>query len=647
MHKRKLVTPRVVGMAMLLMGVPALGILASDGATPAGDATTTPPAASATNSRASANEQITTLKQQMALQQKQLEQMQKALEEQKRLLEQLTNPAPATEQAAQPPKPAAGTQQAAQPAKPAAGTEQAAQPAQPPKPAKSAVATEQADQTHTTSLGEVASTSPMIPQSQAKVENAAIPAPSGQKSAMDTETSPLQIHLGSATITPVAFMDFTSVFRTKVTNGSIATNFGSVPYASTGASTLPYTANLSEFRLSTENSRLGLRVDADVKGAHVMGYMEADFHGNNAASVAVSTNSNTLRERVYWVDLNTGKFEILGGQTWTLLTPGRTGISPLPADIFYSQDVDVNYQLGLVFGRIPELRFVYHPTNQWAFAVALDSPDQYIGGNGGTSATLVTLPTESAFSTFTSQLDNSANTLATPNLAPDIIAKLAFDPTKHAHFEIGGIERTFKVYYPGSAATSTFPAVAATTYRTEGAGGFLNMNFEVARGFRLLTNNFWSEGGGRYIYGLAPDLVVRSNGSLSPVHSGSTVSGFEATAKNTMIYGYYGGILILRDTALDQNGTTQMGYGYSLGSASAATDQSQNRNIQEFTLGFNQTFWKNAKYGALNFMGQYSYLSRSPFLVAAGTPTNASLNMLFFNLRYTLPGSAPTMGKVY
>ena len=109
---------------------------------------------------------------------------------------------------------------------------------------------------------------------------------------------------------------------------------------------------------------------------------------------------------------------------------------------------------------------------------------------------------------------------------------------------------------------------------------------------------------------------------------------------------------IERNTALDQNGTTPIGYGYSLpgatlSSAQVATQQSQNRNFQEFTFGFNQTLWKNAKYGALNFMGQYSYLTRSPFLVGAGSPTNANLNMLFFNLRYTLPGSAPTMGKPY
>jgi hypothetical protein len=448
------------------------------------------------------------------------------------------------------------------------------------------------------------------------------------------EASPLQFHIGTATIIPVAFMDFTSVYRNHDTNGSIGTNFGSIPYASTTA----YAPNLSEFRLSSENSRIGFRVDADVKGAHVIGYMEADFHGNNATNVAVATNSNTLRERLYWVDVNTGHFELLGGQTWSLITPGRVGISPLPADVFYSQDIDLNYQAGLVFGRIPELRFVYHPTKQVAFAIALDSPDQYVGGYGGSGS--IVLPSAlNTSSTYQGELDyGSGNTLSTPNRAPDIIAKLAFDPVKRVHFEFGGMARSFKVYYPGVAATSTAAAIPASTFSAEGAAGFLNFSVEPVKGFRLLTNNYWSDGGGRYIYGQAPDLIAHADGSISLIHSGSTVTGFEATYKKTQIYAYYGGIYIGRNTAIDTNGKP-VGYGYT------GSGNSQNRIVQEATVGFNQTFWKSAKYGAVNFMGQYSYLTRSPWYVASGAPLNANISMLFFNLRYTLPGSAPTMGK--
>ena len=132
-----------------------------------------------------------------------------------------------------------------------------------------------------------------------------------------------------------------------------------------------------------QNSRVGFRVDAMVKGAHVIGYMEADFLGNNPTNVLVSSDSNTMRSRVYWVDVAKDSWEVLGGQTWSLITPGRTGISPLPQNLFYSQDIDVNYQAGLVWGRIPEFRLVYHAGDKAAIAIALDNPEQYVGGSSG------------------------------------------------------------------------------------------------------------------------------------------------------------------------------------------------------------------------------------------------------------------------
>src|SRR5882762_684081 len=97
-----------------------------------------------------------------------------------------------------------------------------------------------------------ASTSSMLPQEKAE------------------EVSPLQIRIGSAYITPVGFMDFTGVFRSHTGGSGIGTNFGSIPYGNV------FQNNLSEFRWSMQNSRIGFRVDAMVKGAHVIGYMESD-----------------------------------------------------------------------------------------------------------------------------------------------------------------------------------------------------------------------------------------------------------------------------------------------------------------------------------------------------------------------------------
>lgn len=309
--------------------------------------------------------------------------------------------------------------------------------------------------------------------------------------------SPLQLKIGSAYITPVGFMDFTSVWRNHDSGNGIATNFASIPYG-----TNTFQTNLSELRFSSQYSRIGFRVDALVKGAHVIGYMESDFLGNSPDNLAVSTNSNTLRSRLYWADIRKVSWEVLAGQTWSLITPNRSGISPLPGDIFYTQNVDADYQAGLVFARVPEVRFTYHPSQKAAISVALDSPEQYMGGAAGGGQ--ITLPAALAPIYAGGELNNGSSGLGVPNRAPDVITKLALDPSKRLHFEVGGVLRSFRLYNP----------TTDNHFTATGGGGFLNLRFEVARGLSLLTNNFWSDGGGRYIFGQVPDLMVRADGSL-------------------------------------------------------------------------------------------------------------------------------------
>jgi hypothetical protein len=442
------------------------------------------------------------------------------------------------------------------------------------------------------------------------------------------QENPLQIRVGTAYITPVGFMDFTGVWRNHTVGSGIGTNFAGIPYGTV------FQNSLSEARFSMQNSRIGFRVDAMVKGAHVIGYMESDFLGNNPGNVAVTSNSNTLRSRLYWVDVRKGAWEVLGGQTWSLITPGRTGISPLPGDLFYSQVIDVNYQSGLTWGRIPELRLVYHPSPKAALAVALDSSEQYVGGSAG--APQITLPaafasaTQFSLTAGNAEFNNGATTLNVPNVAPDVIVKAAFDPLARVHFEVGGLERQFKLWNP-----TTFVTHSAT-----GAGGFLNFNVGIFKGFRLITNTFYSDGGGRYIFGEVPDLVMRTDGSPSPIHAASTVDGFEYTKGNSFFYAYYGGIYVPANVVIDTTGKP-VGYGWQ----GAGAPSSQNRVIHEGTFGLNQTMWKDARYGALTLMGQYSYLTRDPWAVAADAPRQALTNMVFLNLRYTLPGSAPNLER--
>src|ERR1035441_3121460 len=126
---------------------------------------------------AAPNPEIERLKTQLAAQQEQIDQLRRTLEEQKRVLDQASQPKPP-------------------------------------------------------SLSQVASTTAIIPAGDvAPVLHPGLAAAlSTPQSASDEPASPLQIKIGTATITPVGFMDFTGVFRSADGGSSIEPNFGSTPY---------------------------------------------------------------------------------------------------------------------------------------------------------------------------------------------------------------------------------------------------------------------------------------------------------------------------------------------------------------------------------------------------------------------------------
>lgn len=532
---------------------------------------------------------IELLKAKLAEQQKQIEVLRQSVDAQQKLIERLTTPAA---------RPA--EQAASQPAAQASGFTRAG----------GAVAS---------ATGALPDLSPVAPSPKYPVQDP----PQGAAT-----SSPLQIQIGNVTIMPVGFMDATAVWRNEAPGSGIGSSFGSIPFSNAVPG-----GKLDEMRFSPQNSRLGFRVDGDWKGYRFIGYNEFDFLGTSGSNaIGVTNGAFVPRLRLFWVDVRKGPWEFLGGQSWSMLTPNRKGISPLPGDIFFSQVVDVNYMLGLPWTRQPGFRFLLHaPKDVVTWGLSFENPNQYMGGSGG--GPQITLPTALA-GLLGTQLDNTSTSyLSTPNPMPDIITKLAFDPVSRVHFEIAGILRDFKVYN-----LTTGQPTSGQTFSKTGGGGSVNGNFELVKNFRLVTNNFLSDGGGRYLFGQAPDLIIRSDGSISPIRTLSTVDGFEATvAKKTLLYAYFGGLWIGKNAALDANGTTKIGYGF-LGSSN-----SNNHIEREYTFGINQTIWKDAKYGAINVMGQYEYLTRNPWYIALGALDHASDSTIYFNVRYTLPGGVPAM----
>jgi uncharacterized coiled-coil protein SlyX len=445
---------------------------------------------------------------------------------------------------------------------------------------------------------------PGAPSAAPKPSAAPPPAPAAEVDVKGRPFSPLSFHIGGADFTPSGFMDFSTAWRSTTIGSGVATSFASVPFSNTAA------GRMDEFRSSAANSRFALTVtDNPTKNLTVTGYVEGDFYGNQPTSIYVTSNSGTLRMRHFWVNLQQGKWEVLGGQTWTLMTPNRVGVSQISSNVFVGLGEDSNYLVGLVWGRPGQLRVVYHPNKHWSLAGSIENPEQYV-------TTAVTLP---AFAS--TEVDNGANP-ATPNVRPDIVAKMAYDTQvsgKALHFELAGFSRQFR----------TSPA-QNVYYGAQAVGGSFDTVLEVAKNFRLIATGFYSSGGGRYLVGLGPDLVVGPNGSISPVHSMSGIAGFEyAPTPKSQIYGYYGGTYFDRNYTVVSPGS-YLGFGFP-GSTSA------NRQFQEPMFGYYYTFWKDPKYGALQIITQYAYLTRAPWYVAPGTPSSAHAHMIFASLRFTLP----------
>jgi len=455
--------------------------------------------------------------------------------------------------------------------------------------------------------------------------------------------SPLSFRIGGTDFTPGGFVDFTSVFRSTNTGSVISTGFGGIPF-STSAN-----AHLTEFRATGQYSRINLKVAGKYGANNVTGYIETDFNGNDAANVFVGTNPHTMRLRLYWLDLKRGQWEFLGGQSWGLLTPNRNGLSALPADLAITLNEDANIQVGIHHTRQGTFRATWHPNDHFAWAFGIENPQQFTNGE-------VTVPT--AFNTVLgNQLDGGATT-GVPNASPDLATKFAYDTTygggKKFHFEGGGMFTTAKVaVQPTGSAANPF-----VKHLSAGEGVETAFNVEFIKNFRFLANGMYGNGIGRYLIGLGPEYVVRpiavAPGSFdvdtSMVHSGGALAGFEfQLGKKAQIGTYYGGEYFQRNAFADLTAANTTGAPIScapgqpllnkpcIGFGGTNSANTNNRAIQEGTIDWVQTFWKNPQYGSVLVVMQASYLTRAPWFVAANQPKNAHLTMGYVGFRYVLP----------
>ncbi len=479
--------------------------------------------------------------------------------------------------------------------------------------------------------------------------------------------NPDALYYKGITISPAgSFLAGETVWRSAATGGDINTSFTGVPLANAEA------AQLSEFQGSGRQSRVAIRATGKLENMTLTGYYEADWLGAGITSNNNQSNSYVMRQRQLWADaaLNSG-WDFSAGQGWSLATETTQGLTRgteiLPSTI------DPQYEAGFVWTRQYSFRASKSVNNKFFIGLSAENaetlnptgngiPLNEVIGSAGTGGGLYNATANYSF-----------------NYAPDLIAKIAFEPG-WGHWEVFGIQRTFRDrIYPNETCTSTTVSSGLTTTtctgNTTGAYNDKEIGAGLGGGFRAPLANkkvtiglkgLWGQGMGRYGSSTIADVTIRPDGQLSPIHGFSALSTLELNPTPRLnIYLNYGGDYLDRDYVL--NGTTQVGYGARSVNMSGCNTEpvnggtsntyggggtgflptapsncgGNNKDVQEFTAGYWYNIYAGPK-GRLRQGIQYSYIMRYLWSGAGGTTNpgngaNGTDNMVFTSFRYYLP----------
>src|SRR5271165_4726187 len=222
------------------------------------------------------------------------------------------------------------------------------------------------------------------------------------------------LNLGPAKLRVLGYPSMTMLWRSTNSGGNVGTSFASLPFGNA------WQGNTSEFRISPQSTRLALRADLSVGDTKAAGYFEMDFGGSpNPGNVAVTSSSYSFRLRQAFFNWVPGKWDLTGGQAFSLMTPLKKGITPWPGDVATTQVVDTNYVAGLVWGRYPQIRIAHAPYKGFWWGFSIENPEQQVGNNVVFPANLNSI--------VSNQYNTGSQELKVPNMTPDFVFKGAFD----------------------------------------------------------------------------------------------------------------------------------------------------------------------------------------------------------------------------
>jgi len=451
--------------------------------------------------------------------------------------------------------------------------------------------------------------------------------------------------LDKVKITPGGFITADTVFRSRNMVNDIGTTFNNIPY--------PFSPLYGEreFHGTARQTRLSMLLEANVDPQQKLaGYVEGDFLGIGAGSNYTQTNSwaPRLRHGYLTYDNTDWGFHFLAGQSWSLMMQDQVGITPRKENIPLT--IDANFVVGFNIIRQWQLRFVKDFGPTFWLGLSIENSATIDAIPGATTTGSVTSVTVNGVVANVSNIGTGfLNTVpVTPDRAPDIIVKAAFDPG-WGHYEVFGLQRFFT--------DNTFCAVSAPTSCTVGTTRS-RTSFGTAVGGSVLlpvvpkyldfqASALYGRGIGRYGTSLVADVTIAPDGSLAPITALQALVGVVAHPWEGLdVYAYAG--LEQFDAKFFNAGGVQFGYGnpnfdnagcffpsatsFAGGAAPLGGCVANTRRIAEITTGFWQNIFKG-DYGRVAVGAQYAYVKKEAFGGVGGTPKTDD-NIVMTSVRY-------------
>jgi hypothetical protein len=428
------------------------------------------------------------------------------------------------------------------------------------------------------------------------------------------------------------WLEAATVFRNHNSVNDMLTVFGAIPYPNSPL----YKEH--EFHGSARQSQFSFLAEGNIDAAQKLAaYLETDFLGVGLESNYLITKDWAMRLRHGYItyDNDNWGFHLLAGQQWSMAIPQEVGI--VPRKELIPLTINANYLPGYQFTDNWQIRLVKDFDKKVWLGLSLENPATNLAP--GIPATVNGLAVN-VTNTGTGGFLNGVP--VTPNQAPDIIEKVAWDPG-WGHLEALAMQRFFTDNTLCVTATPTGCALGTASQKTSfGASAGGNFLLRVIPHYlELMGGVMYGSGLGRYGAGALPDVTIGRDGSLVPLTALHAWAGIQFYPwEDLTLYGYAG---------IEQNQASYFGtFGYgnpsfdnsgcltptaaSFATGTSATCVADNKRLVDAKVGFWQNLYKGP-YGRFAVGAELEYLKRTSFPGIGGVVSTDNI-IAFTSLRY-------------